>query len=85
MQRGESQQPSVLTMGRYVQEEVPVGTDRTLGHKFWGITKMCSFLRAGQAEKAHLAGLLLIASVEQMKMDANWGAAWNLTHFTIPS
>lgn len=80
---GESQ-PSALTMERYVREEVPVGTDRTLGHTLWGITKMCSLLRAGQAEKAHLVGLLLIASVEQMKMDSNWGAAWNLTHLATP-
>lgn len=52
---GESQQPSVLTMGRYVREEVPVGTDRTLGHKFWGIAKKVFFPQSGASGESSLS------------------------------
>ncbi|CAE7566503.1 unnamed protein product, partial [Symbiodinium pilosum] len=80
---GESS-PSVMTVEKYVKEELPMGHEKSLGYATWGIARAVTMLRAGHREKAHLILLLLLASIEQYRLDQNWGAAWKLTQLLMP-
>ena len=80
---GESS-PSVMTVEKYVKEELPMGHEKSLGYAAWGIARAVTMLRAGHHEKAHLILLLLLASIEQCRLDQNWGAAWKLTQLSMP-
>ena len=80
---GESS-PNVMTVERFVKEEMPMGHEKSLGYATWGIARAVTMLRAGHHEKAHLILLLLLASIEQYRLDQNWGAAWKLTQLSMP-
>ena len=72
------------TMERFCREMMPLGTERSLGYMTWGIARAITLLRAGESEKSHLVLMLLLAAVEQYRLDGNWGAAWRLTHLGPP-
>lgn len=72
------------SLERFVREELPVGTDKTLGHLVWALTKICHLLRSSQPSKAHLVALLALASVEQFRLDGSWTTAWRLTQLQTP-
>ena len=63
---------------------MPLGTERSLGYMTWGIARAITLLRARESEKSHLVLMLLLAAVEQYRLDGNWGAAWRLTHLGPP-
>ena len=75
---------SVMTVEKYVKDEMPLGHEKSLGYATWGVARAVTMLRSGQNEKAHLILLLLLASIEQYRLDQNWGAAWKLTQLSMP-
>ena len=76
--------PGQDTLERYVREELPVGSDKSLGYLTWGLVRVASLLRSGHHAKAHLITLLLLSAIEQSRLDQNWNAAWRLTHLPVP-
>lgn len=72
------------TMERYVREELPVGSDRNMGHCLWVMLKAINLLKAKQVDAAHLLLLLGLASYEQFRLDQNWQAAWRITQLPLP-
>ena len=76
--------PNVMTIERFVRDGLPMGHEKSLGYATWGIARAVTLLRSGQSEKAHLVLLLLLASIEQYRLDQNWGAAWKLTQLSMP-
>ena len=52
--------------------------ERTLGYLTWGIARAATLAKAGESKKCHLLLLLLIAAVEQYKLDSSWTAAWRI-------
>ena len=76
--------PGVMTMEKYVKEQLPIGHERSLGYATWGIARAVTMPKAGHTEKARLVLLLLLAAIEQYRLDQNWNAAWKLTQLTAP-
>ena len=73
-----------MTLEKFARDMLPLGSERTLGYVTWGVVRALTMLKAGEVDKAHLILLLLVASIEQYKLDGSWGAAWRLTHLTPP-
>ena len=73
-----------MTIEKYVKDELPLGSERSLGYAAWGITRALTVLRTGQTAKGQLILLLTLAAMEQYKLDSSWGAAWRLTQLTQP-
>ena len=80
---GESS-PGPTTMERYIKEQLPIGSEKTLGYMIWGVGRALTMLRAGETSKAHLILMLLVSATEQYKLDGTWASAWRLTHQTAP-
>ena len=78
------QQATGSTMERYAKEQLPLGSERSLGYMTWAIARCLTLLKAGESDKCHLLLLLLMAAVEQYKLDSNWVAAWRITQLTQP-
>ena len=72
------------TMERYIKEQLPIGSEKTLGYMVWGLARALTLMSAGETTKAHLVLLLLLGAVEQFKLDGAWASAWRLTHLTPP-
>eukprot|EP00435_Cladocopium_sp_Y103_P061925 s641_g23.t1 len=72
------------TMERYVREELPVGSDRNMGHCLWIMLKAINLLKTKQTDAAHLLLLLGLAAYEQFRLDQNWQAAWRITQLPLP-
>ena len=72
------------TMQQYIKDQLPIGSERTLGYMVWGVGRALTLLSAGETAKAHLVLLLLLGAVEQFKLDGAWSSAWRLTHLTLP-
>ena len=51
---------SVMTVEKYVKDEMPLGHEKSLGYATWGIARALTMLRSGQNEKARLILLLLL-------------------------
>ena len=61
-----------------------MGSEKGLGYMAWGLARALTLLQAGDADKCHLVLLLLVAALEQYRLDGNWTAAWRLTQLTQP-
>ena len=60
---GESS-PGPTTMERYIKEQLPIGSEKTLGYMIWGVGRALTMLRAGETSKAHLILMLLVSATE---------------------
>ena len=69
---------------QYITDQLPIGSERTLGYMVWGVGRALTLLSAGETAKAHLVLLLLLGAEEQFKVDGTWSSAWRLTHLTPP-
>lgn len=76
--------PNATTMERYAREELPMGSEKSLGYAAWIMTRAITSMKAGHSEKAHLILMLGLAAIEQYRLDGNWVAAWKLTHLSSP-
>ena len=76
--------PNAATMERYAREELPMGSEKSLGYAAWIMTRAISSMKAGHSEKAHLILMLGLAAIEQYRLDGNWVAAWKLTQLSSP-
>ncbi|CAE7360147.1 PROSC [Symbiodinium microadriaticum] len=76
--------PGPATMEKYVKEQLPMGSERGLGYMAWGLARALTLIRAGEKDKCHLILLLLVAALEQYRIDGVWTSAWRLTNLTPP-
>ena len=73
------------TVERFVKDEMPMGSEKSLGFATWGITRAVTMMGTGQHAAYLVADLLLtLAAIEQYRLDSSWTAAWRLTMQTQP-
>ena len=70
------------TMERYAKEQLPIGSEKTLGYMVWGLARALTLMGAGETSKAHLVLLPLLGAVEQFKLDGAWASAWAHTPYS---
>ena len=80
----EEEEVDATSAARFIEGQVGVDKQRTLGFLLFGLTQIHRALTEGKPEVARLHTLLLVAASEQFCLDGTWATAWELTGLRQP-